>query len=670
MRVNIQSLIKIKELGRVRLQGGTASPIRRHRQVLPAALLVALWSVTLHGSLAYAYTPSVSELADLSLEQLSNIQVTSVSRRAESLQDAPASIYVISAEDILRSGANTLPEALRLAPNLQVARVSASSYAISARGFNNDIGNKLLVLVDGRTVYTPLFSGVFWDAQDVMLEDIERIEVISGPGATLWGANAMNGVINIITRSAKDTQGVLAVVGGGNRETGGAVRQGGSFGGDGHYRIYAKGFDQFNTELPGGLPVRDRFQREQVGFRADRGDGISTTTLQGDVYSGVSESDAAGKPVLSGANLLGRYIRVLENGSNLSAQAYFDHSYRDDPFTYSDRIDLFDFEVQHAFTPVSRQKILWGGGVRYARDSTVGHFFPGNILPEQFLPANQSLKWSNLFVQDQIALNPQLELTAGMKVETNVYTHAEFMPNLRLGWKPDGSNFFWADASRSVRAPARLDRDFFLYLQQANKPLVPIIIGGPDFQSEIARVYEIGHRAQPTPQISYSVTAFYSLYDKLRSGNPPPNALVQNMMAGTTDGVEAWGSYRVAKSWRLSAGLLEMREHLRILTGSRDPTGPSALGNDPKHQVELRSSHDLSDALSLDILARHVGALPKPVVPAYTAMDMRLGWRATRKLEVSLLLQNMFDPHHVEFGTLPNASEIDRGVFLKLLWRP
>src|SRR5580658_3551644 len=276
--------------------------------------------------IALAVDAPPAELIDLSLEQLSNIEVTSVSRRPESLQDAPASIYVITADDIRRSGANTLPEALRLAPNLQVARVSASSYAISARGFNNAIGNKLLVLIDGRTVYSPLFSGVFWDAQDVMLEDIERIEVISGPGATLWGANAVNGVINIITRPAKTTQGTLVAAGSGNRETAAAVRTSGTFGDDGRYRVYAKGFSEAGTDEQNGSSAHDRFDRGQIGFRADTGTAASNFTLQGDAYDGISDADISGRPTLSGMNLLGRYTRDLGDGSSLRVQAYFDHA--------------------------------------------------------------------------------------------------------------------------------------------------------------------------------------------------------------------------------------------------------------------------------------------------------------------------------------------------------
>ncbi|MDB5812521.1 MAG: hypothetical protein JWN94_4643, partial [Betaproteobacteria bacterium] len=435
---------------------------------------------------AHAADAKIKDLFDLSLEQLSNVEVTSVSGRSERLQDAAASIFVISADDIRRSGATTVPDALRIAPNLQVARVSASSYAISARGANNGIGNKLLVLIDGRTVYSPLFSGVIWDAQDVMLEDVDRIEVISGAGATLWGANAVNGVINVITRAAIDTQGALAVAGAGNVQAGAAARYGGTFGEDGHYRVYGKGFNQANTERSNGTAVKDRFDRSQAGFRADWGHTNSNFTVQGDAYNGRSESGPLGEPTLSGANLLGRWNRQLANDSSLRVQAYFDHAERNDPLIYRDKTDTFDIQFQHGFTLAGTHQILWGGGYRNAHDSTETRFVPQNILPQTFSPTSRNLNWKNMFVQDEIALGRRVDLTLGAKVETNIYTGAEFLPSARLAWKIADNHTLWTSASRAVRAPARLDRDFRVFLNLPGLPLIPVIKGGPDFQSEIS----------------------------------------------------------------------------------------------------------------------------------------------------------------------------------------
>jgi iron complex outermembrane receptor protein len=375
--------------------------------------------------------------------------------------------------------------------------------------------------------------------------------------------------------------------------------------------------------------------------------------------------------VLSGLNLLGRWNKRLDDGASLQVQTYFDNAERNDPFTYSDRVDQFDVEVQHAFRLTSNQKIIWGGGYRHGRQDTNTHYDSPSPLPQAFVPARLSLAWGNLFVQDEIALNANLNLTLGIKAEYNIFTHMEYLPNARLAWRAGNDATLWAAASRAVRAPAVIDRDFYLYLVQAHGPLFPVISGGPGFQSEVAHVYEIGYRTSPAAGITFSVTGFYSLYDKLRSGEPPPNAMVQNLMYGTTDGIEAWGSWQIAPRWRLSAGLLGMHEDLKIRPGSTDPTGPSALGNDPKLQWQVRSSHTISDTLEFDVAARHVGQLPNPVVPAYTAVDMRLGWRINRNADLSLSGQNLFDRHHVEFtgNLLSSASLVERAVFLKLQLR-
>ncbi len=618
----------------------------------------------------YAAELRVADLADLSLEQLANIEVTSVSRRAERVADAPASIYVITGEDIRRAGVTSLPEALRLAPNLQVARNSASSYAISARGFNNAIGNKLLVLIDGRTVYTPLFSGVFWDAQDVMLEDIERIEVISGPGATLWGANAVNGVINVITRSAQASQGALLGAGGGNRESGGAVRYGGKIGTDGHYRVYGKFFDRDNTERASGTEVRDGWHKGQVGFRADWGGASRGFTLQGDAYTGKLDQAQSGKTSIDGMNLLGRWNQRLSGGSDIRLQAYLDHTERDVPGTFGEVLDILDVEFQHGIQLAASNRVLWGGGYRYARDSVQ------NSAALAFLPADKNLDWANLFVQDEIKLSATVELTAGLKLESNDYTGWEYLPSVRLAWKPSADQLLWTALSRAVRAPSRLDRELFA---PGNPPFT--LLGGPNFRSEISNVFELGYRAQPAAAVSYSITAFYHDHDHLRSVEPAPGGtcvsvsapgntcVLGNLIEGTTKGVETWGSYQVTRIWRLTGGAVYLDQDLERKPGSLDPTGPSGLGNDPSYQWQLRSAMNLTDRHEFDVIVRGVGKLPSPAVPAYTAVDVRLGWRATRDMELSLTLQNLFDEKHPEFGTAATRSEFERGLFLKLMWR-
>lgn len=608
----------------------------------------------------------LANLTELSLEELSNIEVTSVSGYAERLSDAAASIYVITAEDIRRSGSRTLPEALRLAPNLQVARSSASGYAISARGFNNDNGlaNKLLVLIDGRTVYSLSLSGVFWDMQDVMLEDIERIEVISGPGATLWGANAVNGVINVITRSAKNTQGALVSLGGGNREMGAAFRYGGKFGSDGHFRVYGKTDSFQNTKVANGSSAPDGWDRGQIGFRAEWGGAGRNLTIQGDAYKGRSEDrPLAGGPVeVSGGNLLARWNQQLASGSNIRLQAYYDRTDREDPIIFRDQTNVFDIEFQHDIS-LGAHKILWGAGYRRA------HSDMRNSLLFGFVPPVRNLSWKNLFVQDEMKLAKGVDLTVGLKLESNDYTGWEYLPSARLSWKPSSSRLIWGGVSRAVRAPARLDRELRFPPSGGVFPAGLIINGGPNFESEIANVIELGYRSQPTGTFSYSITAFHHIYDKLRSGQPPPFANIENKIEGTANGIETWATYQATRAWRLSGGLRTLRKHLKLKPGSTDPTGPSALGNDPDYQWMLRSAFDFTDRHEFDVMVRRVGALPLPAVPAYTAVDARFGWRASRDFELSLTLQNLLDRRHAEFGAAPARVEFQRSVFLKLLWR-
>lgn len=585
-----------------------------------------------------------------------------MSRTAEPLSGAPASVFVITGDDIHRSGATTLPEALRLAPNLQVARIDAGQYAISARGFNNSIGNKLLVLVDGRTIYTPLFSGVFWDQQDLVMEDIERIEVISGPGATLWGANAVNGVINVITRSARDTQGNLAALGAGTAGNDVVLRHGGKLANDGHYRIYGKAAQAETSRLANGSSALDQRQQGQAGFRADWGTAREGVTLQGDLYDMHSETRASGSQArASGGNLLARMTRRLRNDSDLALQAYYDKTVRSDPSSFSQDTELWDVDARHAFS-LGRHAIQWGGGYRYAHDSAA----PGFAAPFQilFVPQRQDLSWYNIYAQDEVALRPDLDLTVGLKFERNDYTGTEHLPSARLAWRFAPGRLLWAAASRAVRAPARLDREFYFRLP----PATPIINGGPGFRSEVANVVELGYRAQPSPRLSYSVTLFQADYERLRSGQPPP-AVIQNRMQGRTYGLEAWGSWQATRDWRLMAGTSTLREHFTIEPGSRDPTGPSALGNDPPYQTMLRSSLNVTPTQQFDATLRHVAELGIPAVPAYTALDLRYGWQVRRDLELALIGRNLLDHSHPEFGSLPARAEFEPSVMVRATYR-
>lgn len=638
-----------------------------HRLRLRPSLLSLLLITTVVPGRALAL--DADDLADMSLEELAGIRITSVSKRPEPLADAPSSVFIITGSDIRRSGVTTLPEAMRLAPNLQVARVDARNYAITARGFNNPFENKLLVLIDGRTVYTPLFSGVFWDAQDVVLEDVERIEVISGPGATLWGANAVNGVINVITKSAQDTQGALAGAGLSKNERHGAVRYGGALANGGHYRVYGKYATNDDTERANGTSVLTGWHRKQAGFRSDWTNANHRFTVQGDTYDGALHQQGTRDIKIAGANLTGQMNTKLADGSNLSLQAYWDYTERNQPNAFIEHLHTFDFQLQHSIKLGEIHNVVWGAGYRLALDHV------NNAQSFAFLPGALNMYWGNLFLQDEVTLGENLRLTAGMKLENNNYTGVEFLPTLRLAWKPAPNTLVWTSASRSVRAPSRIDRDFF---SPVNPPVVNgvpqyVVAGGPDFDSEVANVLELGYRARPLPTLSFSATAFYSRYDRLRTLEPNrngPGSVFRNLAEGTTRGIEMWGTWQAMPAWRLSAGLVAQRVDTDLKPGSRDATGTTGLAtSDPTHYWSIRSSYDIAQGKELDLTLRHVGALTRPIVPAYTALDIRYGWKIRRDLELSVIAQNLLDKSHAEYGAAPGRSEYDRAVFVKLLWR-
>lgn len=607
--------------------------------------------------------PPVPDLADLTLEQLGNVVVTSVSRREERLIEAPASIFVINADDIRRSAAQTLPEALRLAPNLNVARTSAAGYVVSARGFSSGLGNKMLVLQDGRILYSPLYSGVFWDAQDVVLEDVERIEVISGPGTTLWGANAVNGVINIITRSAAQTQGAMVSLGAGDRSRINTLRYGTELGEHGSLRFYGRLTEHEGTSRQDGTALVDAAERAQAGFRGDWTIRQDAITVQGDAYRARIDQTTGGFRDLEGANLIGRWTRSFQDGSSLRVQGYYDRVERDQPGAVREKLDIADAEIHHALRPHGAHRVLWGGGYRNADSKTEEiPFAPA------FLPRSRTLQSWHLFAHDEIALTPTVDLTLGLKVEHNSYTGAEVLPNARLAWRLSWERMVWLAATRAVRAPSRVDREFH------SMGISPTTVrGGPEFQSEIAEVLEIGYRAQASPGFSYSLTVFHHWYDRLRSFEPLPGGgglEIRNRMEGTAHGAEAWGTYRVSDDFRLSAGAVFQRMQLRLEPGSLSAGGVAVQGNDPDHWITMRASWDLSSRHELDVAVRHVGDLPDPAVPAYTAVDARLGWRVTRPLELSVSVKNAFDHSHPEFGPFPSRPEFARTIFFKALWRP
>lgn len=606
---------------------------------------------------------STSSLKTLSIEDLMNLEVTSVSKRGEPVSDAAAAVYVITREAILNSGARSLPDMLRLAPNLQVAQITSTSFAITARGFNGPAASKLLVLIDGRTVYTPYHSGVSWDVQDVLPEDIERIEVISGPGATLWGANAVNGVINIITRKAGETQDGSLRVGGGNLEQRGSVQYGGQAGSEVAYRAYVDSFHYGDDVTATGMNAEDAWHKSQGGFRLDWTPSGDLVTLQGDLYTGSEGQFQAKDQAVSGHNLLTRWNHAFSESSSLQVQAYYDYTKTSIPNVGSDELNTYDLDVQDAFTWGSRQSIVWGGGLRTEDDN-----YP------VFSPPQRTLDYSNAFLQDTISLSRTLKLVVGTKYEHDAYTAGEPLPNARLSWKVSDSNLLWAAVSKAVRAPSRIDRDLF----EEEGPIV--LLHGGDFQDERLTAYELGYRSQPSAKSSLSISTFYNVYSDLRSVQYSPGPafplMFANGMSGDTDGLEAWGNYQVSEWWRMSAGGNWLHENLHFDPGSDDIGGIALAGDDPSYQVALRSTMTFARGWLLYLDLRHIGALPSPASPSYTELNAHVGWTVSRAITLALTGSNLIHPHHLEFGTTSaplqlgaTGVETGRSVFFEVQGR-
>ncbi len=617
---------------------------------------------------------SVSSLKALSIEDLMKIEVTSVSKAAEPLNDAAASIYVITREEILRSGAQSIPDMLRLAPNLQVAQITSTSYAITARGFNGSAASKLLVLIDGRSVYTPYHSGVPWDVQDVLPQDIERIEVISGPGATLWGANAVNGVINIVTRKSSDTQGPSVDVGGGNLEQRGNAQYGGEIGDAAHYRAYVDSFHYAQDVMANGAGAQDDWRMTQGGFRMDWTPPGDLVTLQGDFYQGSEDGyQAPAREDTFGQNVLARWNHSLPDGSALQIQGYYDHTLMTLPGVARDDLHTYDLDLQHSFSLGSIQSIVWGGGYRIQHDD-----FPATISPTQplyFSPQDRKLTLGNVFGQDTFALTPALKLILGLKIEDDPYTGVAPLPEARLSWRVSDNNMLWAAISRAVRAPSRLDRDLYERVGSITA------LAGGDFQSEKLTAYELGYRVQPSSRSSISVSTFYNVYTDLRTVEFSPGdtfpIMFANRMEGDTYGAEVWGSYQLLSWWRLNAGANWLHKNLHFEPGSSQLGGLALAGNDPSYQASLRSTMFLARNGLFELELRQIGSLPDPASPAYTELNARLAWTLSPSTELSIKGTDLIHPQHLEFGTTAaplqlgaTGVETGRAFFIEARWQP
>ena len=589
-----------------------------------------------------------------------DLDVTSVSKQPEPYGEAPAAINVITNDEIRRSGASSIPEALRLADNLEVAQDSSSGWNISARGFNANLANKLLVMIDGRTVYTPLYSGVYWNAQDYLLEDLDRIEVVSGPGGTLWGANAVNGVINIVSKDAKDTQGAYVEAGGGTQlQDFGAARYGGTLAPDVYYRFYAKYFNEGAgavSQMDGS--AKDSWNMGQGGFRIDdEADPRDKFTLQGDLYNSFLNISTDNQENFVGGNVLGRWSRVISDDSNMSLQLYYDRTYAVEPSAasvFGDGLDTYDLDFQHHLSLDAGNQLTWGLGYRLTHDVVQ------NVPILSFLPATLDHQLFSVFAQDEIKLANDLFFTLGSKVEHNDYTGFEFEPSARLKWDLAEKQMLWAAVSRAVRMPSRIDRDV---------SIPPLLEGGSDFQSETLIAYELGYRAQLTKEWVASLATFFNNYDDLRSLSPTPGTvypiIIANGLAGQTYGLEFTTVYQVSGGWRLHAGYDLLQENIWVKPGQTDLGNAAGDTADPRNQAFLRSSMDLPGNLELDPALRWVDAIfsPGDVIPSCAELEVRLGWRPVKELELSVTGQNLLHPYHVEYGS---GEEIARSVYGKV----
>jgi len=671
----------------------TFRQVNRLSRAEPAvAILIFMVAVTLAPTSdaqdLYAYHPP-EELKRLSVEQLLDVDVTSVSKYPEKLSEAAAAVAVLTQDDIASSGATSIPDALRLVPGLDVARADAHTWAISSRGFNDIFANKLLVMIDGRTVYTPLFSGVFWEIQDTMLEDIDRIEVVRGPGATLWGANAVNGVIDIITKSARETQGLLLSTGGGTEDRGfAALRYGMKINDDAFVRVYAKYFDRDESVLGNGDDAHDEWNMYRGGFRLDWDPTPQNSfTLQGDIYSGDQDETYLVPTVappfsktiestdeVSGGNLLGRWTHNFAPDSVLTFQTYYDRTVRDSPIFGEDR-DTGDIDLQHRFALGEIQEIIWGIGFR------VTHADIKNSLNVSFIPSDRTLSLYSAFVQDEITIIPDLvRLAIGSKFEHNDFTGFEVQPSARALWTPGHSQTVWASISRAVRTPSEAESD--VRLNPA--PPVPLppglltIFGNPEMESEQLLAYEVGYRVQPITAVRLDLTAYYNDYEDLRTvepllPGPVSPSRVSNKLSGDAYGTEISATAQVTKQWRLQSSYSYWQADLALDRGSHDRNTVSIdEGSSPHNQFFVRSILDVGWNVEFDSTLRYVDVLPFPKIPSYVTLDLRLAWSPLKNLEVSIVGQNLLEDHHPEFAPTfigTQQSEVERGVYGKVVWR-
>ena len=676
---------------------GFARQDTKHFQKELALAVALLWTVC-------ASMPGVSQslkpidLTQASLEDLMNVQVTSVSRKEQPLSKTPAAVFVITSEDIRRSGATNLPDVLRMAPGVDVARINANQWAISIRGFNDAFANKVLVLIDGRSVYDPTFSGVFWDVQSPPLEDIERIEVIRGPGGTVWGANAMNGVINIMMKSSKDTQGGLISMATGSDSTAdGFVRYGGTLGSQGTYRAYGSYFNFDPSAAATGGEAADAGHAFRGGFRSDWSpsprdsvtvEGDFQRTSEGQNYTTIFsanlplEGSIAEHDTAEAGDVLGLWKHTLSNGSAMSLQFYDDYSHRtEEGLTFSHNTVDFDFDDH--LTIGSRQDAVWGLGARVTSED----LSPGYSI--SLIPLKRTDPLFSAFLQDEVRISDSLWLTMGSKFEHNAYTGFELEPSAQLLWTPAKNQAIWVSGARAVRQPSAVDAGIqydYAILPAAGVPFALLrVAGNPNIKAETLLDFEAGYRSQLGKRFSVDLATFSGYYGNLQTYSPqtpyfvategPPHLVVPllfgNNSHGHTYGAELFMNWSVTNRWRISPGYSELQT-----TTAVDPLVPGALveqtgSESPKHQFQTRSSWTLPHNLTWDTSISYVGGLTSGKIPAYTRLDSRVGWRFSESMEVSVTGQNLLTPRHVEFLDIYGVGQtlIERSVYGKVIWR-
>jgi iron complex outermembrane receptor protein len=645
------------------------------------------------GAQVLAQTRDARALKDLSLDELMNVEVTSVSRASEPLENAAAAVTVVTNDDIRRSGATTIPDALRFVPGLHVAQRNSNSWAMGSRGFSSVTSEKLLVLTDTRSLYTPLFSGVFWDTQDYLMHDIDRIEVIRGPGAALWGSNAVNGVINITTKNARDTQDLYVEARTGTEERAmGALRYGGQLGENGYYRVFGKYSEHDSTYHP-GTDRSDDWRLGHAGFRADWDtDEADSFTLQGDTYQGNIGQFEPGATIIgreqptgnlevqaSGANLLGRWQHGTASGASMQTRFYYDHTHRDDP-SFIDDLDTFDIDFQYGFAAGSQHEALWGVNYRYTDNRNRGRGVFA-LSP----PGSRDSVVSG-FVQDQIAIAQQGQLTLGTKLEYNDFSGFEWQPSIRMAWELSSDSTLWGAVSRAVRVPTRLERDVDIDVTNPNANPVARLQGNEDFDSEKLLAYELGYRWQASAQLSMDLAAYRNEYEGLASlefGDPFTDSqtgqtiipiIDRNLTDGHSQGIEAQVTFAPTVSWRLIATYayvdLQLRTHGQDLN-----RGTFLEGATPRNQFGLRSWWNLPHEIEVDAQFRYLSDirhLPDIVdgsgIDGYSSLDSRVAWHPRPEWELAIVGQNLLDERHVEFGTPTARGEIERSVYAKVAY--